>query len=255
MGKADLHIHTIYSWDGTCAVEAVLKQAAHVAHLDVIAITDHDEIRGALDAQDLAYPYGIEVIPGIEISTADGHLLALFVHEKIPAGLPLQETVLRVHEKGGLCIVPHPEARLTQSVRSKVLQEALKISSVAQTLRGIETFNAGLFDRKANANAGKLAQNLSLASIGASDSHLLWTIGHGVTQFPGRTATDLHNAIKNRLTISSVVKKSGNALILLSWMRGYLLRRAGWVEYNRFPEAPVRLERIPSLAKFTLANE
>ena len=127
MGKADLHIHTVYSWDGTCAVEAVLKQAAHVAHLDVIAITDHDEICGALEAEELAFRYGIEVIPGSEISTADGHLLALFIREKIPAGLSLVETVLRVHEKGGLCVVPHPEAKGTPSINRTVLQAALGI--------------------------------------------------------------------------------------------------------------------------------
>ena len=64
MGKADLHIHTTYSWDGTCTVEAVLKQAAHIAGLDVIAITDHDDIRGALEAVELGPRYGIEVVHG-----------------------------------------------------------------------------------------------------------------------------------------------------------------------------------------------
>jgi len=255
MGRADLHIHTIYSWDGTCTVKAVLKQAAHMAQLDVIAITDHDEIRGALEAIDLAPQYGIKVIPGSEVTTANGHLLALFIREKIPAGLSLQETVLRVSEKGGVCIVPHPEAKGTKSINRRVLAEALKNNSVAQTLLGVETFNAGLFDQRANANAEKIAQDLSLARVGNSDSHLLWTIGHGVTLFPGHSVIDLYDAIRNKRTISSVVKNPGNAVIIMSWLRGYLLRRAGWVEYNRFPEAPVRLERIPSLAKFVLAEE
>lgn len=255
MGRADLHLHTIYSWDGTCAVKAVLKQAAHVAQLDIVAITDHDEIRGALEAVDLAPQYGIKVIPGSEITTIDGHLLALFIQEKIPAGLSLQETVLRVHEKGGVCLAPHPEAKGTQSLNRRVLQAALKHPSVAQTLLGVETFNAGLFDQRANLNAGKIAQELSLARIGSSDSHLLWTIGHGATLFPGHSVIDLYEAMRNRQTISSVVKNSGNVAVILSWLRGYLLRRAGWVEYNRFPEAPVRLERIPALAKFALADK
>ena len=56
MGKADLHIHTIYSWDGTCTVEAVLKQAAHIAELDVIAITDHDDIRGVAGGSGFGAP-------------------------------------------------------------------------------------------------------------------------------------------------------------------------------------------------------
>jgi DNA polymerase III alpha subunit len=64
MGLAVLHVHTVYSWDGTCTVSAVLKQATQQANLDVIAITDHDEIDEALEALDLARIYGIEVILG-----------------------------------------------------------------------------------------------------------------------------------------------------------------------------------------------
>jgi len=69
MGLADLHIHTIYSYDGTAPVAAVLNRAKEVG-LNVIAITDHDEIKGSLKAFDLAPQFGIEVIPGIEITTA-----------------------------------------------------------------------------------------------------------------------------------------------------------------------------------------
>ena len=63
MGKADLHIHTIYSWDGTCTVEAVLKQAAHIAELDVIAITDHDDIRDTLEAVEWRHAMGLRSFP------------------------------------------------------------------------------------------------------------------------------------------------------------------------------------------------
>jgi predicted metal-dependent phosphoesterase TrpH len=255
MGKADLHLHTVYSWDGTCTVEAVLKQAAHVAQLDIIAITDHDEIRGALEAVKLASRYGITVIPGSEISTSDGHLLALFIREKIPAGLTLPETTLRVAEQGGICLAPHPEAKGTQSLSRSVLQAALQDPVITQTLLGVETYNAGLFDQKANLNAEKIAQDLSLARVGNSDSHLLWTIGRGVTLFPGHSVIDLYTALRNRQTIPSVIKKTGFIPVIFSWLRGYLLRRVGWVENNRFPEAPVRLERIPAQAKFALADE
>jgi predicted metal-dependent phosphoesterase TrpH len=75
MGLADLHMHTIYSYDGTASVPAVLARAKQVG-LDAIAITDHDEIKGSLQAFDLAPKYGIEVILGLEITTADGDLLA-----------------------------------------------------------------------------------------------------------------------------------------------------------------------------------
>ena len=163
MGRADLHIHTIYSWDGTCTVEAVLKQAAHIAGLDVIAITDHDDIQGALEAVELGPRYGIEVVPGCEISTADGHLLALFIQNKIPAGLSAVETVLRVQELGGLCIVPHLEAKHSQGLQTQVVRDALKDCRVQRTLLGMETFNAGLFDRSSNPKAVKLNQELKLA--------------------------------------------------------------------------------------------
>ena len=85
MGLADLHIHTVYSYDGTASVPSVLARAKQVG-LDVIAITDHDEIRGALKAFELAPKFDIEVITGIEITTAEGDLLALFVTEKNSAG-------------------------------------------------------------------------------------------------------------------------------------------------------------------------
>jgi len=244
MGKADLHIHTIYSWDGTATVKAVLKQAAHVAHLDVIAITDHDEIRGALEAQDLAPLYGLEVIPGSEITTADGHLLGLFLQQKIPAGLPLKETVLRIYEQGGVCLAAHPEARGTHSINRRILQDALQDKTLAKTLLGVETLNAGLFDQRANTNADVIAQELALARTGASDSHLHWTIGHGITLYPGQTANDLREALFARRTIPALLRQPTPFAIIFGWLRSHLLRRAGWVEYNRFPEAPVRLERI-----------
>lgn len=256
MGRADLHTHTLYSWDGTCTVQAVLKQAAHIMHLDVLAITDHDEIRGALEAEELAPQYGIEVITGSEISTADGHLLALFIREKFPMGLPLKESILQVREQGGLCIIPHPEAKAAPSVKRQAIHAALEDPRVRETLLGIETFNAGLVYRSSNDNAAALAKELpTLARIGSSDSHLLWMIGQGVTSFSGRTASDLRAAIRQRTTIPIVSETVHPTVLVLRWMRGYLLRRAGWVEYNGNPEAPVKLKRIPALARMAATSE
>jgi predicted metal-dependent phosphoesterase TrpH len=109
MGLADLHMHTLYSYDGTATVPAVLKRAKQVG-LDLIAITDHDEIRGALLAEQLASKYEIQVIPGVEITTVEGDLLALNLQRLVLAGLSLIETILRVGELGGFCLAPHPMA-------------------------------------------------------------------------------------------------------------------------------------------------
>src|SRR5262245_43958804 len=138
MGLADLHIHTIHSYDGTASVSAVLRQAKKIG-LDVIAITDHDEIAGSLKALELAPSYGLEVIPGIEITTAEGDLLAFNITQKIERGQALIETVLQVHEAGGFCIAPHPMAGGLgmKSLNAYSILRALRDPCVAQTLVAI----------------------------------------------------------------------------------------------------------------------
>jgi hypothetical protein len=76
MGRADIHIHSIYSIDGTDTVTEILEQATYHANLDVVAVTDHDDLRGALEARELSGKYGIDVVPGVELTTLEGHVLA-----------------------------------------------------------------------------------------------------------------------------------------------------------------------------------
>ena len=201
MGRADLHLHTIYSYDGTASVSAVLNRAKQLG-LDVIAITDHDEIAGALKAMEIAPNYGVEVIPGIEITTADGDLLALFITEKVDAGLSLVETVLRVRELGGVCIAPHPmcEGMGMKSLSARTILKALRNLQVAETLIGIETYNATSIDQVSNYYAFGLACQLDISQTGSSDAHVLDTIGFGITEFEGNTAADLLAALKNGTT-------------------------------------------------------
>lgn len=197
MGFADLHIHTIYSYDGTASVPAVLARAKRMG-LDVVAITDHDEIRGALQAFELAPEFGIEVIPGIEITTAQGDLLALFVTEKIEPGLPLIETIIKVGEAGGICIAPHPTARGMgmKSLSLRTIRQALQHPDVRRVLLGIETYNATALDREGNQHAEALiAEYPGMAKIGSSDAHILRAIGLAATEFPGCTAADLLEAL------------------------------------------------------------
>jgi predicted metal-dependent phosphoesterase TrpH len=200
MGLADLHMHTIYSYDGTATVPAVLRRA-HEVGLDVIAITDHDEIRGALLAVGLASHYGVEVIPGIEITTADGYLLALFVTEIVPAGLSLVDTVLKVRELGGACIAPHPSAggMGMKSLSVSAIFKALRNPQVAETLIAIEAYNATALDRVSISTARLLTCNLKIASVGNSDAHVLDAIGLGATEFKGTQTADLMSALVNRL--------------------------------------------------------
>jgi predicted metal-dependent phosphoesterase TrpH len=223
MGLADVHMHTIFSYDGTATVPAVLARAKEIG-LDVIAITDHDEINGSLKALEVAPQYGIEVIPGIEVTTADGDLLALNVTEKVERGHSLIETVLKVRELGGFCIAPHPMAGGLgmKSLSARTIMRALRNHEVAQTLIGIETFNATTIDKMSNHYAHLLGEHLKIAKLGNSDAHILKTIGRGATQFDGCTAEDLIKAIRTRKTFVQKQHKWSAVQILGSWAANYV---------------------------------
>ena len=225
MGLADLHIHSIYSYDGTAPVTAILNRAQKVG-LNVIAITDHDEIKGSLKAFDLAARFGIEVIPGIEITTAEGDLLALFVTEKIEPNLSLIGTILKVGEAGGICIAPHPMARGMgmKSLSRASIRNAMKHADASRILLGIETYNATALDRDSNTYAQALAtEHPNLTQVGNSDAHTLPTIGLGATEFLGYTAAHLLDALWIGATEVRQGPQLGSARILGSWALSYIL--------------------------------
>jgi len=223
MGLADLHIHTIYSYDGTASVPAVLTRAKQIG-LDVIAITDHDEIAGSLKAVELAPQYGVEVIPAIEITTAEGDLLALNITQKVARDLPLIETILKVGELGGFCIAPHPMAGGLgmKSLNAYSILRALRNIEVAQILIGIETYNATTIDKMSNHYARILGNKLNLAQTASSDAHVVETIGLGATEFEGRTARDLIKALKAGNVQQRKQKEWTSAYILGSWATHYI---------------------------------
>ncbi len=224
MGLADLHMHTIYSYDGTATVPAVLKRARQ-AGLDVIAITDHDEIRGALLAEQLAPKFGLEVIPGVEITTAEGDLLGLGIQKLVPAGLPLIETLLGIGEQGGYAIAPHPmvSGMGMKSLNFYSIRKAARHPEAGRILLGIETYNATAIDHESRMFADVLAYRTGLARTGSSDAHSLETIGLGTTEFPGSTAADFKRALQEGTTLPkhkapwSILRIAGN------WAWNYLL--------------------------------
>ncbi|MCS6993184.1 MAG: PHP domain-containing protein [Anaerolineales bacterium] len=224
MGLADLHMHTIYSYDGTATVRAVLKRARQVG-LDVIAITDHDEIRGALLAEQIAPQYGLEVIPGIEISTAEGDLLALNVHKLIPAGLSLIETLLRIGEQGGYAIAPHPMASGMgmKSLNFYSIRTAARHPEAGKILLGIETYNATAIDRESRMFAEVLAVRTGIARTASSDAHALEAIGLGATEFPGNTAADFERALREGTTLPRHQPAWSFAHVATNWVWNYLL--------------------------------
>jgi predicted metal-dependent phosphoesterase TrpH len=223
MGLADLHVHTIYSYDGTASVSAVLTRARQIG-LNVLAITDHDEISGSLKALELAPKYGLEVIPGIEITTAEGDLLAFNILENIPRNQSLIETVLRVRQLGGFCIAPHPMAGGVgmKSLSAYSILKALRNPDVAGTLVAIETYNATLIDKMSNYYARILAERLEIAQTASSDAHVVEAIGLGATEFEGHTAEDLIQALQKRETRQRKQKEWNAVRILGSWAANYI---------------------------------
>jgi predicted metal-dependent phosphoesterase TrpH len=197
--KADIHMHTTHS-DGTACVREVLEYVARHTDVRVIAITDHDTIAGALEAQHMASAYGIDVIVGEEVSTADGHMLALFIEQELPPGRPAAETIAAVHAQGGLCIAAHPYGMLVCSMGYAGLHERCAGPEPEWPLDAIESFNASLWLPRNNRVAAQTGAALGLPLCGGSDSHHLATIGMGYTLFPGHTATDLRQAIQSGQT-------------------------------------------------------
>jgi predicted metal-dependent phosphoesterase TrpH len=224
MGLADIHMHTIFSYDGTATVPAVLQRASQVG-LDLIAITDHDEIRGALQAEQLASKFNIQVIPGVEITTAEGDLLALSIRKIIPAGLSLIETIHRVGEQGGFCVAPHPGATGfgMKSLNAYSIYRALRDRDAERILIGIETYNATTLDRAGNHAAGIWAGRLSIAQTGSSDAHVLDAIGLGATIFPGSTSDDLLIALRTGTTQVKKGPEWSATRVLGKWFAQYLL--------------------------------
>jgi predicted metal-dependent phosphoesterase TrpH len=223
MGLADLHLHTIYSYDGTATVQAVLRRA-HEIGLNVIAITDHDEITGAMEAAKLASHYGVEVIPGSEITTAEGDLLALNIRKKIQPDLSLIETLLRVKDQGGVAIAAHPMAggMGMKSLTPASILNALKHPIAGKVLIGIEAYNGTAIDRISNHAARIFAATLNIAQTGNSDAHIIDTIGFGATEFPGSTAADLLKALRERTTRVRKMNEWGAIRVMGSWCLRYV---------------------------------
>ena len=242
MGIADIHIHSIHSYDATTTVRAILRQASHVG-LNVIAITDHDEIRGSIEAQKLAPSYGIEVIPGAEISTKDGHLLALFINELPPPGLSLMDTLLRIGKMGGIAIAPHPFNNLPNSLSMEAVLNAFSNPLTKGHLLGLETHNMGThnFDHVVR----KISVFLPLAKIAASDAHIYWAVGAAHTRFPGSTASDFRRALLNNTTVPVPYDpEATNKKPLLSWMRHITLRAFGYASDSESASQPVVTKRV-----------
>jgi predicted metal-dependent phosphoesterase TrpH len=192
-----MHLHSLYS-DGTATVREILDHVETATDLDVIAITDHERIDGAVRAREVhaAGDYAFDLVIGEEITTRRGHVLALFVTERIPALRPLEETLHAIHQAGGVAVAAHPLAPLPLSVGKRSLRRVRDHEHEDVYFDALELFNPSYAGRVRQAARLDLnAAELGLAGVGNSDAHVLEGIGTGFTSFAGHTALDYRNAL------------------------------------------------------------
>lgn len=203
-GKADLHIHSA-AGDALPSPQSILDHVEAHTDLDLIAITDHDCVDGALEAREIAARghYRFEVIVGTEVTTISGHLLALFVEERLPMFQSLERTIEAVHRQGGLCIVPHPMSWLTFSVGESLLRRHALHQTSTLCLDGLEGFNPSVAGWVCHKRVRLLNDAaLRLPELGGSDAHQLVQIGTAYTMFAGRTAVEFCQSLKLRQTVA-----------------------------------------------------
>lgn len=241
MGYADLHTHSMHSPDATTTVRGILKQAADVG-LDVVAVTDHDTITGSLEARELASQYNLEVVPGVEVTTAEGHLLALYVEQLPPMGMSLNDTLLWIGHHGGIAIAPHPFNQLPNSLSLDSVIGVFNNPRAKGVLKGIEVYN--MSTRNFSDTVEKLSVYLPLAKTASSDAHIYWAIGVGRTQFDGTSANELRVALERATTVALPFDGRMPAPPLLSWVRRIFLRGMGFASDAVSASSPVNTQRV-----------
>ncbi len=165
----DLHMHTDHSYDCATPVEVLLAEARERG-LGAIAVTDHNEISGALEAA--AKADGVKVIVGEEVKTADqGEVIGLFIQEKIPRGMTLQETIAEIKRQGGLVYVPHPFDRLHS------VPDYEHLLSVLDDVDAIEVFNPRVAISEFNDEAVRFAAKYRIPAGAGSDAHVPQGLG------------------------------------------------------------------------------
>ena len=170
--EVDLHMHTDHSGDCATPVD-VLINTARDRGLGAIAITDHNEVSGAIEARKLAEELGdIKVIVAEEVKTAEqGEVIGLFLEEKIPKGLTMAETIREIRAQGGLVYVPHPFDRFHS------VPDYEHLLDIVEEIDLLEVFNPRVAVTAFNEEAVRFARKYRIVPAAGSDSHVAQGLG------------------------------------------------------------------------------
>jgi len=188
--KCDLHVHTFYSFDSSASPKEMVDTAIKKG-IDCLAITDHDEIKGAGEAIEYAKGKPILIIPGIEVKTKEGDILGLNIKEIIPDGLSAEETIKRIKEMNGMAIIPHPFGYFCSFKGD--------LKNLINKIDGLEVLNASIFG-PGNKKALAVAQKFNLPFTVGSDAHEPNLVGKVYLEIPGENLSvgEVLNQIKNK---------------------------------------------------------
>lgn len=216
--KVDMHTHSEYSPDSRTTLTA-LATAVKAARLQVVCLTDHNTIEGALRLRELAD--GCRVIVGEEVSTSDGEIIGLFLEKAIPRDLTAEETIARIHDQGGLVSVPHPFSRNRRfHLRRPVLER------VAKDIDCIEIFNAREAFKRDNLRAAAFASENDIPPAAGSDAHRASEIGRAwveVEDFADRE--DFIGALRQGSVIGELTGNYIHVITRLDVLRKWWTRR------------------------------
>ena len=195
MLTVELHSHSALSHDGRDPVDLLLEQAAAVG-LDALAVTDHDEIDASIEAAQKAADHGLIGIVGMEVSSAAGHILAFGIEDLIPPGLSYDETLERIHEQGGIAVIPHPFQKSRHGVAPHITEDQLASADA------IEVYNSRLFTGRSNRQAERFAIERGLPMTAGSDAHISELVGQAITEVGAddRTPEAILEAIRHGRT-------------------------------------------------------
>jgi predicted metal-dependent phosphoesterase TrpH len=177
MLRIDTHVHTLAS-DGVDDVETILG-AAVARGLDAVAITDHERMDAAVAAQAIAIGRGlpIEVIVGEEISTRGGHLIGLYITERIRPWHSMKKSIAMIHEQGGLAIIAHPLPPYPLCASERTIRRLMHEADPTYHPDAMEGFNPTTARMRWSHKAPALAEELGIASVGGSDAHKAANVG------------------------------------------------------------------------------
>jgi len=214
--KADLHTHTYFSPDSLTSPEKYVQTCLQRG-INCVAVTDHNDIGGALAVEKLA---SFRVIIGEEVESSEGEIMGLFLQEKVPAELSPEETVRRIKEQGGLVCIPHPFDRF----RGEHLAEAALMRVLPQ-VDIIEALNSRTILRRDNERAARFAQEHGLAMSAGSDAHSTRELGRACVEMPDfEGPREFLEALKQ----GRIVGRLSSPLVHLCSRWAWLRRRFGW---------------------------